>query len=258
METQTVKMMRATVIKVPDSAPGLLFMNNEQRTFVLPGIWLSPIAPAPNMVVEVRTDTAGHIVQVTPVDQQTLARERLAHLGGRAQEGGRAAAGTLQHGFGTLAWRMGKLVLGAEALLLVAFFFLPTLIVNPSFAAVSLTAWQALDFNVASQTRNGSGILHLLGFIALFAPLAAPFLKRTWAQWLLVAPLVFVVLAFTILWLQMKNAVQTASGGAGAVLGSELGAQMARQIVGQFSLGMGFYLVLLASAVLATRAFRRG
>jgi hypothetical protein len=70
--------VRSTVVKVPDATPGLLFLNGQQRPFTLAGVWKSPVAPAPNMTVDVDLDGAGTIEAITVVDTQQLAKERLS------------------------------------------------------------------------------------------------------------------------------------------------------------------------------------
>ena len=68
---------RGTIVKVPDSTPGLLFANGRRRSFVLDGIWRSPVAPAASMTVDIELDDSGSIVSLSAVDPRQLARERL-------------------------------------------------------------------------------------------------------------------------------------------------------------------------------------
>jgi hypothetical protein len=37
--------LRGTIIKTPDSSPGLLVVEGQQKTFTLEGAWKSPVAP---------------------------------------------------------------------------------------------------------------------------------------------------------------------------------------------------------------------
>src|SRR5688572_14201097 len=125
MDTQASPRTRTTVIKIPDSTPGLLFINGQQKAFTLEGIWKSPIAPAANMAVDVDMDTSGTIVGITAVDSQQIAKEKLNQLSNVAQEQGKVAAEMAKQGVGALAARMGKIALGATVLIWVAWFFLP-------------------------------------------------------------------------------------------------------------------------------------
>ena len=45
--------LRETIIRTPDSSPGLLVVDGQQKSFTLEGAWKSPVAPALNMAVDV-------------------------------------------------------------------------------------------------------------------------------------------------------------------------------------------------------------
>src|SRR5208282_3018438 len=97
--------VRTTIIKVPDATPGLVFVNGQQKTFTLEGVWKWPVAPVANMTVEVDLDGTGTITAITVVDSQQIAKERLNQIGGVAQERGKEAANLAQQGVGALAAR---------------------------------------------------------------------------------------------------------------------------------------------------------
>ena len=78
--------------RTPDSAPGLLVVDGQQKTFTLEGVWKSPVAPAVNMAVRFEFDGAGSIRGLTVVDPQQAAREKLEadwRLGPTARKGRR-------------------------------------------------------------------------------------------------------------------------------------------------------------------------
>lgn len=93
---------RATIIKVPDNTPGLLFVEGRQLPFWLPGIWRSATAPAANQVVDVELDAAGNVSGVTAIDAQQLTLERLNDLGNSAQEQAKLAVGAVKKHQGLL------------------------------------------------------------------------------------------------------------------------------------------------------------
>jgi hypothetical protein len=72
--------VRATIIKVPDATPGLLIAKGRQTTFTLEGRWQSPVAPQPDMAVEVDLDPSGTVIRIAVVDAKQLAKERLSRL----------------------------------------------------------------------------------------------------------------------------------------------------------------------------------
>jgi hypothetical protein len=73
-------LFRATVIKPPDSTPGLLLVGGQQKSFLLPGVWHSVVAPTPNMIVEVELDQSGSVVRVTPVAWRQIVREKVYRI----------------------------------------------------------------------------------------------------------------------------------------------------------------------------------
>ena len=74
------RFQRGIIIRIPDYSPGLLSVGGQQKTFTLNGIWLSPIAPATNMTVDVILDGAGSVVEITAVPFQRLITERYREL----------------------------------------------------------------------------------------------------------------------------------------------------------------------------------
>ncbi len=246
MDGQASGRVRSTIVKVPDASPGLLFLNGQQKSFNLEGLWKSPVAPAPNMTVDVDLDEAGAITAITVVDSHQIAKERMNQLSGVAQERGKEAAKLAQQGIGSLAARMGAVALGCAVLVWIAWFFLPAAHIDAG-GPVSFTFWDLLgvDFNNPETMAGGGsshGIFSILGLIAIAAPFAAPFLRTAWSKYLNAAPLVFVVIGLIMIF----SGEHSAFG------------QVA-QLVGQspFSWSAMLIVLLLASAVLATGALKK-
>src|ERR1039457_3766749 len=134
MNTEHGGKVRGTIIKVPDASPGLLFVNGEQKSFTLGGVWQSPVAPAPNMIVDVQLDASNSVAAITCVDHSQARKEQLSHAGARAQEQGKHAAELAKKSFGTLGARMGIIALAATVLLWISWFFLPAVSVGPAMS----------------------------------------------------------------------------------------------------------------------------
>ena len=117
--------LRGTIIKTPDSSPGLLVVDGQQKTFTLEGAWKSPVAPMVNMAVDIELDGAGFITRLTAVDPQQAAREKLEQIGGAAQQHGKEAAEIARQGVGALVARMGKVPLVATVIVWITWFFMP-------------------------------------------------------------------------------------------------------------------------------------
>src|SRR5262245_34274508 len=152
MSTLGTSTSRGTIIKVPDSTPGLLIVNGEQKWFGLEGVWRSPVAPAINMTVDVEMNESGSVLGITTVDVQRVTKEKLDRLSGlvgglvgtTAQQQGKEAAEIAKQGVGALAARMGTSTLVATVVLWVAWFFLPAVKLEFFLLNRSFTFWEYL------------------------------------------------------------------------------------------------------------------
>lgn len=245
MSPEASPKLRGTIVKVPDANPGLLFVSGQQKSFTLEGLWKSPIAPAPNMTVDVDLDGAGAITSITVVDSQQLNKERLNQLSGVAQERGKEAAKLAQKGVGALAARMGSIALGAAVLLWVSWFFLPAAsIEGGGTAAMSLTFWNLLgiDFNNPETIlKSDHGFFAFLGFLCIVAPFAAPFIRVAWAKYLNAAPLAFLIIGFIAIYSNVSKA---------------FGDFVRAGAPNPFSWSWGFFVLGLAALILAAHALK--
>ena len=248
MNGESSPTVRGTIVKVPDTNPGLLFFNGQQKPFTVEGVWKSPVAPAPNMTVDVALDGAGAITALTVVDANQLNKERMAQLSGVAQERGKEAAKLAQQGVGALAARMGTVALASAVVVWIAWFFLPSATIAGGFVgSQTFTFWNLLgtDFNNIGQALGvGSsvGLLGLIGIVALIAPFAAPFIKTPWSHYLYAAPLGIVIIG----WLAVYMNENKAFGDLAKLAGSS-----------PFSFSWGLYVLMLASLVLASGALKK-
>jgi hypothetical protein len=237
---------RGTIIKTPDSTPGLLFVNSQQKTFTLEGIWRSHVAPALNMAVDIEFDSAGSIIGLTAVDAQQAAREKLKQA---AQEHGTEVVKMASQGVGALAARMGKVTLIATAILWVSWFFMPGLTFSMSFLGAgqsrSFTLWEALAFDPANNMNPGShGFLSLVVIAGIVAPIAACFIRRPYARYLYAAPLACLLVA----WFAIQHGFSQLLAAAG----------IAADLAGyKMSPAYGTYMIALASLAVAARLLKR-
>jgi len=235
-------MARGTIIKVPDASPGLLFVNGEQKSFTLGGVWKSPVAPAPNMIVDVELDSSNSVVSITQVDAHQARKEQMSHASAVAQEQGKHAAELAKKGFGALLARMGIVALAATVLIWIAWFGLTAVTVIP---LGPLTFWDMLGLDLSSPMGMMAGISHgffaFIGLLCIAAPFAAPFWNHPYSRYLNTLPFVFVILA-TIKF--MWSAHEAMSGL--PVGGDSL-----------YSFGAGIYLLAIASAALAALALKK-
>jgi len=239
MNTSAELKTRATIIKLPDTTPGVLSVNGEQIPFRIEQMWKSATAPAINMVVEIEFDPSRSITAIRAVDAQQLAQEKFEHLSGVAQARGKDAAGLASRGAGALAAGMGKSTLIAAVALWIAWFWLPALSFDTQMFQKSLTFWQLLGIDIQDLLLQSHGLFSLIGLAAIMAPFAAPFVRHSRARTLYAAPLVYLILAL----LEIRSKISGIVGDLKEVQAEHL-----------LSVGFGAYVLLLASLLLAAKA----
>jgi hypothetical protein len=249
MQTDAGTKMRGTIIKVPGSTPGLILLNGQQKAFLLENVWLSPVAPMPNMTVEVLTDSSGGIAAMTVVDAQQLAREKFDQFSGVAQIHGKQAAEAAARGALSMVGRMGKTTLIITILFWIIWFSMPAVsLVTPMFAK-SFTFWEMLGMDFKT-TLISHGLFSLVALCAIGAPFAVPFIPDNRARWLYAAPFVATLAGIFAIMSEVHDLISEVQGFAGSAATRELG-QM-------FSIRPGLYLLIVLALYLAIRASRPG
>ena len=252
---------RGTIIKVPDSTPGLVIVNGAQKPFTLEGVWRAPMAPAANMTVNVELNDSGAVAGITAVDSQQLAKEQFDKLGGLAEKHGKEAAEIARQGVGALATRMGMPTLIATVVLWIAWFFLPAVKLEFFLLNRSFTFWEYLAMSVTNpQSPTGSrGLLGLLGMLCIVAPVARPFIQHAKAKFLNAAPLAFIVVAPLLVYWRI-------AGGIGPIGEPETLAELQRGVQREAAKAMldslspswfGAIVLVLSAVYLASKAFKR-
>lgn len=256
MNVESRPKLRASVIKVPDSTPGLLFVDGRQLPFTLQNVWHSPVAPAANMTVDVELAGADTIVSIAVVDQQQLAKERLHQIGGVAQEHGKQAADIAKQGVYALALRMGKVAFGATVVLWLAWFFLPFVKISFFVVQRSFTFWQLLALNpenFGSANPESRGLVGFIGLLCIAGPFAVPFVAHARAKLLGALPLAFLLFVVLRVWWRLREVTSAFGGGGeeGSMISGLFDA--AQEAV---TIGIGAYALVIAAVILAVQALR--
>ncbi len=204
--------VRSKIVKVPDSSPGLLFVNGQQMPFVLEGVWKSPVAPVANMTVDVDLNSTGSVAAITVVDSKEAAGQKMEEVLSVVKEQLIRLGKLLLPALRSLSASMGAVALGAAVLLWIAWFFFPAAGVDIGGGRLSFTFWGLLgvDFNNPESMMNGGsnhGLFSFLGLIAIAVPFAAPYLRMAWSKYLNAAPLVYFVIAFIAIFVNERRAV---------------------------------------------------
>lgn len=260
MSTLGTSTGRGTIIKVPDSTPGLVIVNGEQKSFGLERVWRSPVAPAVNMTVDVELSDSGAVTGITAVDEKQLTKEKLDRLGGIAQQQGKEAAEIAKQGVGALAARMGTSALVATVVLWVAWFFLPAVKLEFLLLNRSFTFWEYLAMDVTNpQSPTGSrGLLGLLGLLCIAAPVARPFIQHAKARYLNAAPLAFIVVAPLLVYWRMRGGIGPV-GAENTLAEITRGVQReaAKALLDSLSISAGAVVLLAPAVYLAYKALKR-
>ena len=252
---------RGTIIKIPDSTPGLVIVDGAQKSFTLEGVWRSPVAPAPNMTVDVELTDSGAVAGITSVDGQQLTKEKLDRFSGIAQQQGKEAAEIAKQGVGALATRMGMPMLVATVVLWVAWFFLPAVKLEFFLLNRSFTFWEYLAMSINNpQSPTGSrGFLGLLGMLCIVAPVARPFIQHAKAKYLNAAPLAFIVVAPLMVYWRLAGGIGPAGEGETlAELTRGVQREAAKALLDSLSPSwFGASVLVIPAVYLASKAFKR-
>jgi hypothetical protein len=252
---------RGTIIKVPDSTPGLVIVNGTQKSFTLERVWRAPVAPAANMTVDVELNDRGDVAGIIAVDSQQLAKEKFDKLGGLAEKHGKEAAEIAKQGVGALATRMGMSALIATVVLWVAWFFLPAVKLDFFLLNRSFSFWEylAMSMNNPQSPTGSRGILGLLGVLCLVAPVARPFIQHAKAKYLNAAPLAFILVAPLLVYWRLAGGI----GPAGepqtlAELQRGVQREAAKAMLDSLSISwFGALVLVIPAAFLAMKAFKK-
>ena len=240
---------RGKILRDPNAGPGLLMVEGQQYQFVLDGIWRSAVPATAGQAVDVDFDSQGAISGITALSDSQLAKEQAEAALEAAKKKSAAIAGNLVQRFGLPA-------LIAEAVLIVAWFFLTAVSVQLPFAGkLEFTFWQVLGFLNASNVlevleRNGHPSAGIYGFVALIC-LAGPFIHYFWKDKRAVLagalPLVFMA----IIGLMVRSSIHGALGDTGSGGLGDLGQQVQDEMTKAISIGMGMYASALAALYFA-------
>ena len=251
---------RGRILAYQPGGQGSVSVAGVQYPFDVASHWRSDTAPAINAAVDVRFTEAGAVDSLTLVSTQQITQEDMAAAAKLAREKG-------QQVWGNAVATLGVKALGAVGVLVAGAFVFNTISIR-LFAAVSRSYWQLLGLSADSLegfARGGGGgftsaqFFFLLAIAACFATMASSHPKAALGK---CAPLLFIVLHTGMLYIKIKGAISEAgdamSGIAGARAAS-MAQQMASEMLGQvwqgMSFGIGFYLVLASSIVLAAYGY---
>lgn len=249
-----------------NAGAGIVFVNGEQKEFLLEQHWKSGVPPKVGATVDVQFNAQGELMSLSLVDETEIAKEQ-------AQKAAAAATSFAQKYGRSLVARVGAPTLGAVSLLAIAWLFLAAVHVRISADfGQSATFYEILKLanaggdleGVASVKHGSAGMYGLLMWVALLAPLATHFHPNKHLVWGYCAPLVFMVGVGLNAYLEIKrqfsasqNAASALFGGKASRMMSDMANEMLTMALKAISLGMGFHLALLVALVLAAIGIKK-
>ena len=251
---------RGKVLRDTNAGPGLLTVEGKQYTFTLEEMWTSDVPPRTGMTVAVAFDAAGAPEKVSAVAESQLAREGATAVLADA----RRHSGALANG---LVRRLGLGTAMVVGILLIAWLFLPSLVMQLPYGGANCSFWALLSYVNAPNTAMvlgqdprflSSGIWGLLGAIALVGPLVAIVWKDKRAALGGVLPFAFMLLVFLMLWASIGHASGPATGNASLdSFAKSFASEAVNRLWQNTSLGVGAYVSFLCSLYLAVLSVRR-
>ena len=256
--------MRGRILRDTSQGDGIVFVDGEQKTFSLERHWRSPVPPRTGATVAVEFDDSGQITSLIQLDEAQLLKEQ-----GQKALGALATQG--QAGARQLFRLANPYVLGALAILLVAWLFLATLNIRVTASmSQSATFYDLLRMinapagvginQLALISDLGAGFYGLLMWLCLLAPLAMYFHPQRHLPLAACLPAIYMSLVQLSAYTGFKRQISQA-----AELGSAFGGKMARDMITQMiesatkaiSLGFGFYVAWAAALFLAYYVIRQ-
>lgn len=261
--TVSATTQRGRILSYQPGGQGTVSAAGVQYPFDIGTHWRSELAPSINALVELQFDAAGTLASLSLVSAQQRTQEEV-------NEAAKLARAKGQQLWGNAVGTLGIKVLAAIGVLIAGAFVFNTLGMR-LFAKISYSYWQLLGMPVDSLESFGRAagggftsaqFFFLLAIAACFATMASSHPKAALGK---CAPLLFVVMHTSLLFFKIKSAVNQAGeamNGMRSVFGAraaEMADQMASEMLGQvwqgLSFGIGFYLVLAASIVLAAYGY---
>lgn len=236
---------------------GLIAADNRQIPFEI-GHWRSDTAPAVNATVEV-TLAGDALEAVSRVPEDVLLKEKASQLAGRLGSAGGAALQSFKESTpdmaatptATAVQRLGKPLLIAHAIFVLAVFAMPYLSINPlGFGGRSFTL---MGLSAASEGMGISVGGSFWTWLAILS-IALPVFWRNRLAW---AALLLPLVATLKPGIDILMATSKASNALGNSFEASLQRQIAKQLIEMLQIGSGAWICLLAALVIAAIGLKR-
>ncbi len=245
---------RGRVLRDTSSGEGLVFVDGQQYSFRLEGMWRSEFAPKLNQAVDAEFDDSGNLVALRAASGAgggAQASEALDAAGAAAKKMAEEFKAKGLPVIQEWAQRVGYSTLIAWAVLFISWMFLPFVSANMGIlGGGSLTFYDCLIFANGAM-GGGRGLYGLLAWIALLAVFLPQIWKDRRAGYGMMLPLAFMVLLAVISWFKMSPDTDDLGPYANSPEFKEMMAQARSAAWDAVKFGFGFYTAIAAALYLA-------
>lgn len=270
-------MVRGRILRDTQHGNGLVSCGGQQYEFEIQKHWRSDKVPALNMIVDVELSEAKELLSLQVVDEKALAKEQAEKL-----------ASELKNSTFTM-WNKASNALGVEVIvssLLIWFswVFLSTLSIQvSSHHVINVSFWNLLALcnnshgfgmaavenisNLRYLSSAESGLYGWIACMALLSPVVGVFWKDARAYLLYVLPLVLMAyVAISLYWnihsgiesaTESMNQMESYFSSRNSHYAENMMAKITKEFLSAVHLGVGLYIGMLASIVLAFTGLRK-
>ncbi|MBF0851457.1 hypothetical protein HKD27_11065 [Gluconobacter sp. R75690] len=266
--------LNGTIIKVPDTTPGLIVSDGTQYSFELAGHWQGSTAPALNQKVSFSPDPQGHASAIQVVTPEGLTREKLDDITRSVLKNGEGLSQKLGPYVNAQVSRMTVPVVVLSLVLLVSFLALTGWSLDASKEGLPITVscslYQVLGMQFTTDgVRTGLTLWSCLGLVIMLMPWVSPWLKHRHAPLLNALPLLALVLLAVVVHRKLHAFATSLTQATGQMFG-RFGAtdsfqqsmerqtsQLAQHVIESATWGLGYWLCLLCALGLGWLGFRK-
>ncbi|MDR6182964.1 hypothetical protein [Asaia bogorensis] len=259
---------RGTIIRIPDTQPGLLVSNGKQHEFTLSGIWQGPAAPALNQKVSFTLTPEGRIASIHVLGRDVLANETLSAFGQTLRSNGGSLGAVLLPYLHQQRDRMTAPGMVMSGAVLLGFYILPGWTLDAGNTMLGMKLDYTLNQLLGVQTGGADitvqfGFWRLLGCTITLLPWVTPWLGFARARLLNILPLLLLLALPLVVHARLHHLAAEAAQSTGQLLGGfggnaamqhDLQAMVQKQattLIDATSWNSGYWLALVATCGLA-------
>lgn len=265
---------RAKIIKDTSVGDGIFSIDGEQTVFSLQKHWKSDQAPKIEMLVEASFDENNSLISVTAIPQNELVKEQLVKATESTKQLASEVSGkVIKFGMPVLKEFVARIgVLSLSLIIVIIFSWIYLNLIEVRLYANNLQGLSFYDLmkiannsdqiniDAVNYLRGNAGFYGFLCFLALILPVVPHYVagKKIWT--LYATPFLLMIITISVFYFKIKSAFSSnieAMKALGGSRMSDIASQMATEFLKAVSMGMGFYVSIIACGLLAALGIRK-